>query len=574
VDPTTDGEKTGASGAATSLLEPEIHHPAHRESWFAWFDRPLTGTCCVLWWSVATLLFVGLVWILGGPHIGDAAQSTYSTWAIAHGDLACAYPPGTSFNFPPAYTPGPFIAPLWPLVSGGLAAVTGIGHHAAFPSQSAFGPGCSTALAAMYRWSVRSGASSQTLQLGYVAWLVLMAGAVALLRACGRGRCRWEPAALVMLACAPPVWMPLLQFFHPQDIMATGLALGALACVRRDRWVWAGVLVALALTSQQFTLLVLAPLIVVVPQKLRARFVGATMATLALVGVPLLAITSGRALRAMVLGASTARAGAVGQLVQLDTHVPVGVLVALARDLPIILSAAVAWCALRRLGPAVREPLPLLSLVATAFSLRLVFEVNYLYYFMPLAVSLILMDVIRRRIRWYLVIWIVLVTLAFGLNSWGFDPTSQPWGLHWRDILALSLMAAALAVVLVEAVRARVRWSVVASLVAAGLAIANLPPRGGDGVLHPLPDWLWMLTLLVAGVTMAVEPLISLALSRSSRTWHQSGPARIGQASPVAGKSAAGAGTTLPRPAALGYVAGTATGFGEKSGDSGRVPAL
>jgi hypothetical protein len=61
---------------------------------------------------------------------------------------------------------------------------------------------------------------------------------------------------------------------------------------------------------------------------------------------------------------------------------------------------------------------------------------------------------------------------------------------------------------------------VVASLVVVGLAIANLPPRGSDGVLHPLPDWLWMLTLLVAGVTMAVEPLISLALSRSSRTWH------------------------------------------------------
>ena len=76
-----------------------------------------------------------------------------------------------------------------------------------------------------------------------------------------------------MLACAPPVWMPLLQFFHPQDIMATGLALGALASVRRDRWVCAGVLVALALTSQQFALLVLAPLIVVVPQKFRARFV-------------------------------------------------------------------------------------------------------------------------------------------------------------------------------------------------------------------------------------------------------------------------------------------------------------
>ena len=218
---------------------------------------------------------------------------------------------------------------------------------------SALGPGCSTALVAIYRWSARSGATSQTVQLGYVAWLVLMAGAVALLRACGRGRCRWEPAALVMLACAPPVWMPLRQFFHPQDIMATGLVLGALACVRRDRWVWAGVLVALALTSQQFALLVLVPLIVVVPQKFRARFVGATMATLALSGSPAVRHRIGHAFRAMVLGKSDSTV--VGRMLGLETHVPLGVLVVLARGLPIILSATVAWCALRRLGPAVRR---------------------------------------------------------------------------------------------------------------------------------------------------------------------------------------------------------------------------
>ena len=251
----------------------------------------------------------------------------------------------------------------------------------------------------------------------------------------------------------------------------------------------------------------------------------------------------GRALRAMVLGASNSTV--VGQMLRLETHVPLGVLVVLARGLPIILSATVAWCALRRLGPAVREPLPLLSLVATSFSLRLVFEVNFLYYFMPLAVSLVLMDVIRRRIRWYLVIWMVLSDSRLRFNSWGFDPTSQPWDLNWREVLALSLLAAALAVVLVEAVRARARWSVVASLVAAGLAMAKLPPRGSDGVLHPLPDWLWMLTLLVAGIAMAVEPLISLALSRSSPTWHESGSARIGLASPVVGKSASPAGSTL-----------------------------
>ena len=38
-----------------------------------------------------------------------------------------------------------------------------------------------------------------------------------------------------------------------------GLALCAMACARRDRWIGAGILVALAVLSQQFALLVAAP---------------------------------------------------------------------------------------------------------------------------------------------------------------------------------------------------------------------------------------------------------------------------------------------------------------------------
>ena len=44
-----------------------------------------------------------------------------------------------------------------------------------------------------------------------------------------------------------------------------GLILGALACVRRDLWRWAGVLLALAVLSQQYALLVAVPLLVVAP---------------------------------------------------------------------------------------------------------------------------------------------------------------------------------------------------------------------------------------------------------------------------------------------------------------------
>ena len=39
---------------------------------------------------MALALFVGLIALVGGVVVGDAAVSIYSTWAVAHGELACA----------------------------------------------------------------------------------------------------------------------------------------------------------------------------------------------------------------------------------------------------------------------------------------------------------------------------------------------------------------------------------------------------------------------------------------------------------------------------------------------------
>ena len=151
-------------------------------------------------------------------------------------------------------SPEAFVPPVWPLISGAFAALLRIGHSVPFPSQSALGPHCSTAMLAMYGWSVKSSAALTTVRLGYLSWFVFMAGVVALLRASGRGRCRWEPAALVLMACVPPLLATMLDYFHPQDLVAMGLMLGGLACARRGWWIWAGVLVGLAFTSQQFAL--------------------------------------------------------------------------------------------------------------------------------------------------------------------------------------------------------------------------------------------------------------------------------------------------------------------------------
>ena len=212
----------------------------------------------------------------------------YSTWAIAHGHLACAFPANTAYAY---------AAPGYPLASGAIAALTRVGSSLPFPSTAALGPHCATALPAMSEWSSKTGALSATVDIGYIGWLFLMAGTVAFLHAVGRGRCRWEPLTLIVLACLPPVWGAIETVFHPQDLMAMGLALGGLACVIRRWWAWAGILLALAVLSQQFALLVAAPIFVLAPRHRRRRFSVAALATAAVIALPLIALGSAKVLQ-------------------------------------------------------------------------------------------------------------------------------------------------------------------------------------------------------------------------------------------------------------------------------------
>ena len=474
----------------------------------SWLDVPLSTCSCVIGWLVATGVFLGLVAFLGGPAEGDAAESVYSTWAIAHGHIACAISPATAYHFPSIARPGAFTGPLWPLLSGGVAALMRIGHNVPFPSQSALGPHCSTALAATYKWSVQSGAALPTVRIGYLSWFVLMGGVVAMLRASGRGRCRWEPLALVLMACVPPVLATLVDYFHPQDLVAMGLALGGLACARRGWWIWAGVLLGLAFTSQQFALLVIAPLFVVAPRDRRVRFAGAAFVAAALVMLPLVAFTSGRALSASLLG--TGDSSGLGGTLLWEAHLHGLLLVALSRILPIVVSMFLARWAVLRLGSAVMDPVPLVALIATSLSLRLVFEQNlYGYYFMALAVSLVLLDVVVGRIRGHLVAWLGLLVLAFNPVPWGELSNGQPWGLNVRLYLPITLMVIASLFIASDAIRGRIRWYPVAWLTLVILAFAKLPPWTVEPMRRLLPNWFWQIVLLTTGIALAVGPLLS-----------------------------------------------------------------
>jgi hypothetical protein len=400
--------------------------------------QPLSRGWCAFGWIVATAIFVGLTRLIGGVTTGDASDSVNTTWALAHGIPSCGYAPGNQFALP-------YTGPLYPLLSSGIAALFGVGHSVPFPTKAQMGPHCSNAIMAMYHWSVRSHSLLPTVQIGYAGWFVLMGGVVALLRACGRGRCGWEPLALVIVAITPPVYMCLHEYFHPQDLAAMGLVLGGIACVRRGWWAWAGIFLGLAFTAQQFALLAFAPLLVVAPRDRRASFIGAAALSVVAVVGPLAALVSAKAISVALIGSGDS---SVANTLLGVLHPQGRLVLVFSRFVPIVLAMTTARWASKRIGSAVVEPLPLITLMATSLSYRLIFEVNlWGYYFMAVAVLLVVVDVIQGRVRVLLLVWLALIVIAF-------LPASDPAGVFrtatplWLPLWVWQLVLVPLAVVL------------------------------------------------------------------------------------------------------------------------------
>jgi hypothetical protein len=494
--------------------------PAETDGVPAWqrrLEQPQSDLICLAAWILASAIFIGAIALLGGPSQSDSAESSYATWAISHGNFSCAYPTVSTHtsNFFLFYIPGPSVPPLWPLFSGGAAALTRIGHTAPFPSHQAMGANCSDAYVAMYHWAQNSAALFPTIGLGYLSWFFLLAGVIALLRASGRGRTGWEVVGVLLVPLVPMVWEPLLQQYHPQDLAALGLALVGAACALRRRWVWAGVALGLAISTQQFALLVFAPLLVIAPWREKWKLIGSSAAVVALLSLPFIAASSGRAFHSVFFG--TGDAGTFGGTILWESGLRGGVLTFVSRVLPIVVAMGLAWWAYRRLGSKILEPVPLVSLLATTLSLRLVFEEGiYGYKFLPLSVMLILLAVVRGWIRGRLVAWLALVTLAFNPIPEGLDINARTWGTKAAALVPLIFIAAVLAVVAYDALHRRVRWYLLAWLVVAVGISVSWPPWTLSSVRAQVPLWLLQLILLPLGVLMAVGPL--LKATRQART--------------------------------------------------------
>lgn len=403
-----------------------------------WLDRPRSQAWCVASWCVATAVFVGVVTVLGGLTKLDSLLSTYSSWSIAHRNVACAYPPGSSIYFP-------MTAPLYTLVAAGLGALFRVGHGIPFPSQAALGNRCLQWWAPITRWSTRTHALTPTLRFGYVGWFVLAAGIVAVLRSSGRGRNGWEPAVLIAIACAPPVFTSLNILFHPQDLLAMGLILLAVSSAQRNAWAWSGVFSGLAFASQQFALLAIALLVVLVPGKRRLIYSLTAAAVLEVIVIPLMALSSGRALWVALTGSGGG--GVLVRSVPWELHLRDMASGDLLRVFPIIAVLVLAWWARRRFSNVVMEPVVLLSLLATSMAIRLVFEGGlYGYYFMASAVTILLLDFVRRKFRLEVILWLAVEALAFSPLPWGVDRLTYGVPMWvWQVILVPATVALAIA---------------------------------------------------------------------------------------------------------------------------------
>jgi hypothetical protein len=470
----------------------ELLYPARPlQAFRTWLDEPLSGWRCALGWCLATSAFMGLVAVLGGFSGYDTFESVFSTWAIAHGRLECAFPHGFRVT-----------APLYPLLSGAVAAAVRAGHTLPFPPRDAMGPNCDRAFLVINTWSEQARVVTATVKIAFVSWFALMAGVIALIRTTRRGRTGWEPAALVLVACLPPVWTCVQSTFHPEDLLAIGLALAAVACARRGSWAAAGVLMGLAFLSQQFTILVAVPLLVVAPGPRRVPFGAGALITMAAVSIPLITASAGSAgsegsaAHAILLG--TGSTGGIGGTVLWKLGLHGLSLLVLSRLTPVAVAAAIAWWAARRLGPRALEPVALISLIALSLGLRLAFEQQlFEYYYMALSVSLLLLEVARGRFRGLLVAWMLTVPAVYIGQIQGLGAMTTP--------IRVAVILVALAVIVPRALRGATALSLAPwYALIAGTLIAW--PR--IDLLGKPPTWFLQVVLVTWGLALAAGPLV------------------------------------------------------------------
>lgn len=383
----------------------------------AWRRRALRAA--VLRWAgygFALVLFVVIVVLRGGPSTGDAFAVTQPTTQLAAGNLHAAAAAQSEYQ-PPGYAllAAPFVAAFGAVDGSPTWCDAGVPA-----ADRALVPQCAPGRLAAERWY-----RSQAL-LGILAWVVLVAGCVTLVRASRPARPA-QPAQLgpegpagpmvaLGLAVLPFASDALVQSFHPQDLVSVGLLAAAVAQALRRRWLLAGVLLGVAFTCKQFALLPLVALVVAVPGwRQRLKLLAPAVLVVSACLLPFL--VADRSVTLGVLeavnggGAGHMNSGTVVGLAPLSASAKLFV----ARVGALVLAVCVSAWVRRRRRDAPLAPVPLIGLVAACLAARLVFEVLfYGYYLLAVGAALFVLDVASKRPPIVSIAWVAATAVVVG----------------------------------------------------------------------------------------------------------------------------------------------------------------
>lgn len=389
------------------------------------------------WWRTSLSVVIGGVlfwWLIktsGGFTTADAGSTLYSATMLAHGNFSCAYPSSDAAS---SWLSGP----VYSIVSAVTQWITRAGFARPFPSSHQLGANCHHATAAFANWYVSPSVLKPLLRTALVAWLGLTVSGILVLRTTELRGTRSTWLIPIAFAVTPPLIFVLQEQYHPQDIWALAMTLVATALwLRRSAWA-TGVVLALAVMSQQYAILAVVIFLVISAPRDRRRIVGAGVLTVMAMSIPMYVIGGRGGVSAVFLGTGNTVPEYGSWMLELHVNNVVGL--GISRAGPIVATFLLAvWCRTRG-SNVLRDPVVLLGLLATAWSLRLVFEENlFAYYPMATGVTLVLRDVIARRIYGGTILWLGLVLLAFD----DIRNDAAPWRL-WPDwIWQVTLVPAA-----------------------------------------------------------------------------------------------------------------------------------
>jgi hypothetical protein len=397
-------------------------------------SRPFPASLRFAVYGGGCALFVIILFLRGGPNPAetDAHAVTLPTTAISHGDLGSAER-DTLVPNPPGYPllMAPFVIALRPWIGSPqwcdskpvptLLRGPGDAYY-----RSILGI-CGTPQAIRNGEPLPHWYRSQAL-LAILGWIVLVAGAVMLLRSTGAGRGTGEAFLVFALAVLPASSDAIVQSFHPQDLVCVGFACAGISQALRRRWLLVGVLFGVAFLCKQFAILPLLAVLAAAPGwRARVRTLVPATGIVALGVLPFYLADSVDTVRALsavyVAGVNVVKSPTglglldIGETLKLE----------IARDAPIVAATGmVLWARWRARGHLL-APTPLIGLALACLATRLIFEVSILnYYFVAVGVVLLVLDCARKRPPVWSVVWIV----------------ATRYGLTWMAPVAPSVLTA------------------------------------------------------------------------------------------------------------------------------------